>query len=360
MAEEPSTPEAAFSDDENLVAGAPQATRRMPRVRNDPVEEGNHGNLPREEDMTMEELRSSLNDLKRTLRVAVTRIESMEQDRRGTRGASIGTLGEEFGLGGRNPKLERPREFGGEYSVLYSVLNWIASVDQYLKQHERLAESEYSVYARTYMSQTVQAWMDAQYGVGAKPPWEDLQEEMKDRYLPADHDLQLESKFEKIWQQESLVEYVENFQVLVSAMIFAGVIKTEKRLILQFIKGLTQEEDRRFMAAREPQTLKATYKSVTMLRQVKTVSGPEGVVSTPGRKHAPTEAAEGDKHPKFFLLSAAEKQRAFETGRCVGCGKSGHFISQCPLIKRAIKMLQDLRTQTSPKQLCNTKTKKHK
>lgn len=203
--------------------------------------------------------------------------------------------------------------------------------------------------------------MDAQYSIGAKPSWEDLQEEMKDRYLPADHELQLESRFERTWQKGTLVEYVEKFQILVSAMKFAGVVKTEQRMILQFVKGMTEKDERRFMVAREPQTLKAMYKSVTMLRQVKAVDGPSGRTGPPKKKFSLLEAVEEDTNLSQLLkLSAAEKQKAFETGKCVGCGKSGHFINNCPEVKKTIKMLQGLQAGSPGLKVTQTKRKPKK
>eukprot|EP00961_Rhodomonas_salina_P212878 2875080-Rhodomonas_salina.1 len=53
-------------------------------------------------------------------------------------------------------------------------------------------------------------------------------------------------------QCTTLLEYVERFQVLDSAVQFSELIITDRNKVLQFIKGLQKHEDRHFILERYP------------------------------------------------------------------------------------------------------------
>eukprot|EP00961_Rhodomonas_salina_P238584 3224588-Rhodomonas_salina.1 len=58
--------------------------------------------------------------------------------------------------------------------------------------------------------------------------WLDLHNAMIDRYLPPDHEIRLQLVFEKTVQRTTLLEYVERFQVLDSAVQFSELVITDK------------------------------------------------------------------------------------------------------------------------------------
>eukprot|EP00961_Rhodomonas_salina_P118186 1590542-Rhodomonas_salina.1 len=95
---------------------------------------------------------------------------------------------------------------------------------------------------------------------------------MIDWYLPPDHEIRLQLVFERTVQCTTLLEYVEQFQVLDSAVQFSELVITDKNKVLQFIKGLQKNEDRRFILERSPQDLNQVYICVNTLRQSKTLA----------------------------------------------------------------------------------------
>eukprot|EP00961_Rhodomonas_salina_P264835 3579667-Rhodomonas_salina.1 len=65
--------------------------------------------------------------------------------------------------------------------------------------------------------------MDGRFPVKmwATIPWENLSAAMVMRYLPPDHNIRLQIVFERTVQRTTLLEYVERFQILDSAVQFA-------------------------------------------------------------------------------------------------------------------------------------------
>eukprot|EP00961_Rhodomonas_salina_P106924 1439801-Rhodomonas_salina.1 len=76
--------------------------------------------------------------------------------------------------------------------------------------------------------------------------WPDIHDAMIDWYLPADHEIRLQLVFERTVQRTTLLEYVERFQILDSAVQFSELVITDKNKVLQFLnlKGLQKPEDR--------------------------------------------------------------------------------------------------------------------
>lgn len=206
------------------------------------------------------------------------------------------------------------------------------------------------------MGKSVQSWMNALFGEGATPSWEDLEEAMKDRYLVQDHEIRLETKFEQLRQKpgETLTKFVEDFQVMLAAMKLAKVERSEARQILQFIKGLTYEDDRRFILGRDPKTLSELYQNVTRLRQAKAFGSTAGS----GREGGFLRERDGiKKKKKFRLLEGTDKQRAYESGACIGCGKKGHYLRECPTEKKK-KSAKFIQSKTPVKRKGAKKLKK--
>ena len=244
------------------------------------------------------------------------------------------------------PKLEKPPPFDGEYKEEWNILNWLAYLENFLRAYPSIDESQYSLYARSYMGSTAKAWMDAHFGFNAHPVWDLFKEDIKERFLPIDHQLRVELKFERTAQTTFLREYLERFQVMVSALSVAGHKYSEERLVFQFIKGLQKEEDRRFILNVAPITLKDTYGAVTRLLQAKTFSNPKTRANPKGGRQA-NEAARGAQN------QGARGKKA----TCWGCGEEGHYLSDCPhLTKKALRALKNQRNKRRVNQAENLET----
>lgn len=293
---------------------------------------------PEGEELTLEGLR-------RQLSMAFTQIEALTREAGPASGrraserysTSSSTYGEE---GGRSrAKLERPPIFSGEYHELNCVLNWINDVQRYFTG-TNCPEADRAIYARSYMGATVKAWMDALFPSNSPTPtFEELSEQLKLRYLPPDHKIRVELKFEEVTQAgDSLQRYTERFQVLDTALITAGVKIENDRKILRYISGLNREEDRRFLLEKGATTLVDLYRHVITLRQAKTLAS----------RGAHSKKTQPDRDgKKLNALSYEERQRAREKGLCLGCGKAGHYINACPAVKKTIKALAGPRPKSS-------------
>ena len=282
---------------------------------------------------------TSLEGLRRQLSMAFTQIDALtreaqrprEAPRRFSERTSI--AGSLSGAEGKSrAKLEKPNTFNGEYSEIHNVLNWIHDVTKYF-QGTSCPPEDQAVYARSYFGPTVKAWMDATFpSYEENPTFEELCEHLKLRFLPPDHAMRVELKFEEMAQHsDSLQRYVERFQIMNTAMVTAEVETSEKRKILRFIAGLEKEEERRFLLDKNPTELSQLYIAVVTLRQSKQLARRSTYTPQPKNKNR------DDK--RLHALSKEEQKRAREKGLCLGCGKAGHFIAVCPETRRALKAL---------------------
>lgn len=299
-----------------LATPAPQERSRRDELSPAGAMEGIRGS---DEELTMEQLRRMVS----ALSVRVQQAES----RQGTRSLrfSTGSRPSEGGSSprGARPKLERPWTFEGKYTVFMNVLNWTKTVTWYLQQCHTDTE-DWPGYARSYMDPRVQAWMDACFQ--DSPTWEELKEALVNRYMPVDHKIQLELKFESLRENRGLEQYVETFQVADSALLLAEVTISDEKKVLQFVRGLEKEDDRRFILERRPKNLKETYQTVVILRQAKTLAAES---RTPR-----------DKPRKFNRLEGSERQRAWKEGLCLECGSKDHRVADCPKLKGGKKDLK--------------------
>eukprot|EP00961_Rhodomonas_salina_P261888 3539595-Rhodomonas_salina.1 len=78
---------------------------------------------------------------------------------------------------------------------------------------------------------------------------------MIERYLPPDHGICLKLVFVRTVQCTTLLEYVERWQVLDSALIFAELVIADIDKVFQFIQGLQKNEDGHFVLERNPENL---------------------------------------------------------------------------------------------------------
>lgn len=256
---------------------------------------------------------------------------SDEARRRETRRETIFTEGGTAMSHGK-PKMEKPESFNGEYTVLYSVLNWLRAVRRYLKPHN-IPKDMYPQYAYTYMGKTVKAWYDAKFAEIEDPHWELFEQAMTERYLPEDHVIQVTKRYEGIIQTGTLTEYVEKWQSLMVAVHAAGISRTEKDHVIQFVTGLTKIEDRKSILDKDPRTLEDVYRAVTKIRHYSLLAHKYARTGDSGY-HAREEKRQ------LKLLQGAEKAQAYRDGRCIGCGKKGHFLVDCDDTKKHLKVLK--------------------
>lgn len=278
----------------------------------------------------------SMNDLVEALKNAQIRIRQLSRAHR--RPSMRTSTSSRFTEGGEEShkaraKLQRPNIFDGRYSEEWCLLNWCAELLRYMEQCG-VRDVDIPDYARTYMSKLVQAWVDATF-FRQRPTWTQLEVSMKERYLPPDHSLRVQLKFEKTMQVSSLQDYVERFQVMVAALTFAEVAMDQERMILQFIRGLKFLEDRRFLLEKGPKTLPELYRGCVVLNQARTLS--QGKLLTDSPKHQnrfQKKKSDSNEQRKFMRLTGEARQKAWEQGRCLGCGSDKHLMKNCDEAKK--------------------------
>eukprot|EP00961_Rhodomonas_salina_P090692 1220262-Rhodomonas_salina.2 len=263
------------------------------------------------------------------------------------------------------PKLQRPSTFRGDYDELYNILNWVYAVDRYLNQC-RCSAGDFSGYARTYLDNTVQAYIDSLYSHSI-PSWDELRVALIKRYLPPDHVIRVELLFGKLQQRSTLMNYVEQFQVMDAALRFSEIEISNTRKVMQFLQGMREMEERQFLLERDPKSLADLYEGVIICRQAKLLasnlqrrkslsdSSPDPERQVRVLAEIPEDSEDSDdsetppSHSQILKLEGKERQKAWDEGRCLGCGAKDHLIAGCPQTKRAIKRFTRRYTR-SPKE----------
>ena len=258
------------SDRDGRPVGRPSRISQLdPETHMDqpPLGEGDEGGV-RLRRMSREEERllSRLNNLERMLNEVMRRRSASPEDfeDRGTRRLTMTRPV----AGGRDEparaKLAPPPTFDGRYKEEYNVLNWIMTVERYLYNCNK-GEAVFSSYAYTYLDKEVQVWFDHRFLSTPLPPWEEMTAAMIKRYLPLNHSSRLVRRFTGIRQVGSLMQYVDRFQNLLSALGLAGIQKSSTKCIGQFIDGLKEQEDRKTPLLRKPTTMEECYELVTQI-----------------------------------------------------------------------------------------------
>jgi hypothetical protein len=289
----------------------------------------------------------SLQRALRASRIRTTQMErTLREERRRSSMASTPGREGELGTGPAKaqvarPKLNNPHIFKGEYTETYNAYNWLHQVFRYLTQCKVPAE-DYSAYARTYMSEHVQSWMDAEFGHTDVPEWNDFYNAVIARYVPPDHDDRLERMFAKMRQRDTLLNYIEQWQVLESALEFSHVHINTRRKIMGFIEGMKERDDKYRVIQAHPATLQAVFSIVHDIRRAKILTKEtkeERTSRTRVRSKTSKRGWEKKDEPKrhFNKLEGAAKKRAWDEGACLNCGGKDHFIGQCPKLKSDIK-----------------------
>lgn len=214
---------------------------------------------------------------------------------------------------GTRAKLRTPPVFDGTYTELYNILNWIVTLERYLFNCN-VEESLYPSYAYTYMSPVVQAWFDNIFLSQPRVMWDPtVTQALKDRYLHSDHEPRLLRKFTQTCQKRSLADYVDQFQILVSALQLANIRKSQTELVRQFIDGLKNFEDRMSMLTQRVKTIEGCYEMATVIRSA---------------RHVATNREAG--FAKYNRLTGEAKKKAFRENACLECGSKTHWYKTCP------------------------------
>ena len=253
---------------------------------------------------------------------------------------------------GVRAKLERPSKFLGGYAELQNVTHWIAEMEEYLVACG-CGRDQFCSFAKSYMGPTVKDWMAARFPRTKDPPtWEDLTKALLERFLVADHEELLEIKLERARQgKRDYNTYIEYFQVLDAAITTSNLMISEVRKVRRFIKGLTVERDRYSLLEKRPTTLDQCYTALLAVKQAKEQSGLNPSSSTGYKPQAYSDQRRHASPMRRSLnkLEGREKDQARKEGRCLNCGKAGHWIKECPDMKKTFKKMvaQELKKQTS-------------
>eukprot|EP00961_Rhodomonas_salina_P025853 349348-Rhodomonas_salina.1 len=131
------------------------------------------------------------------------------------------TFNEEGNERSFKPKFEQPGKIVAKYREEYNILNTIIHFEQYCDMaNHSISIEKYLQYAVSYFYEIIQLWYDGRYT--ETPDWAQLRRDLISRYLKQDHALHVQLKFEEVSQGCSLLDYVERFQHILAAMVFAG------------------------------------------------------------------------------------------------------------------------------------------
>eukprot|EP00961_Rhodomonas_salina_P084419 1134280-Rhodomonas_salina.1 len=167
-------------------------------------------------------------------------------------------------------KFEKPDNITHKYREEYNILNTIIQFEHYMMNHEITME-RWPAYAVSYFDDIIQTWYNGRYP-GDTPDWATLRGDLIRRYLEPDHDLRVRLRFESTIQNSTLMDYVERFQRILAAMVFAGVQRPENEVVLQFIRGLKKEKDHHTILQKDCTTMEEVYTAVQKIRQSKALA----------------------------------------------------------------------------------------
>jgi hypothetical protein len=182
------------------------------------------------------------------------------------------------------------------------------------------------------MDPKVQAWMDALFHTTVSPPWDELVEELKLRYLADDHCLRVELKLRATVQTGTLRAYMEQFQLMEATIILAGVDLNDREKVTQFVEGLAREQERYEVILTKPQSLKDCYTVVSQIRQAHTLSRHAGQPGQNQAKAAKSGSLKQLKSVRKEVLAKFPDKPA--RSACLRCGSKAHLLLLCPVAKQ--------------------------
>ena len=324
-------------EDDEVMMGRPVASAlATPAARREEMTPGRRVTLPDED--AEAEIRRLTQQLHLTQ--AELTITQRERDRASGRAASrrlterTSYASEEGPHAPRDrAKIEKPSTFSGGYKPLYNVLNWINDLEEYFEACNCYPES-YVRYARSYMDGRVKAWFSARFPrTRASPTWDELVSALKKRYLDSNHGLQVELTFEHLRQTGGYSDYVDRAQVVDSALQLTGIAISQEKKVYRFITGLHLESDRLFLLEKRPKTLEECYEGIITLKQARSQAARRGA------KDSRPQLWDPDKKKELNKLEGKAKEKAFAEGRCVICGREGHWAKGCPQLDKKIHRL---------------------
>ncbi len=268
--------------------------------------------------------------------------QAARQNRRSQGGRMSGISTNSLQEHGVRPKLEKPSKFLGGYAELQNITHWIAEMEEYLEACG-CTKDQFCSFAKSYMGPTVRDWMTARFPrTKASPTWDELVKALLERFLVADHEELLEIKFERARQgTRDYDTYIEYFQVLDAAIVTSQLVIAESRKVRRFIKGLTSERDRYSLLEKRPSTLASCYTALMAVKQAREQSGASPFSQMGRRQQLSPEGGRQASPLRRSLnkLQGKEKDQARKEGRCLNCGKAGHWIKECPDMKKTFKQM---------------------
>ena len=300
---------------------------RTYHTRDDDFDGHQDSRVPRYSTRFEEEPREYTYETRRDIETLGRRISGISHN-------ETGVTRSKFGV---RAKLATPPIFEGKYTEVWNILNWILIVERYLFNCD-VEEELYSNFAFTFLGVIAQAWFENRFLRDPMPPWEEATLALKSRYLPTDHVTRLLRKFVNTRQQRSLADYVDEYQILVSAMQLTGINKSETELVRQFIDGLSVYEDRMNMLVRKLGNMEEAYEPATMIRGARRTAAAQNSGAGPDYSASTVAHRNNSDRKKFnnmtnFKLSDSAKRKAKEDGACLECGKTGHWWRNCPDLK---------------------------
>jgi hypothetical protein len=145
--------------------------------------------------------------------------------------------------------------------------------------------------------------------------------------------------FQRMKQRDTLLHYVEEWQVLEAALVFSQVHISKRRKVNCFVEGMKEKEERYKVIEKDPQDLKEVFTIVHNIRRVKIMTKDTGEArpSKVGQRKGRVFRKKEDRPKRLLKLEGAAKKKAWDEGACLNCGAKDHFIANCPKLKTAIK-----------------------
>lgn len=240
-----------------------------------------------------------------------------------------------------NFKAPMPGKFNGSRDAI-AVENWIGDVDQHFKFTKMPVDKEFD-FAILLLEGNAKVWwrrFAATKRDDAPSSWEELQEAIREYFVPSGHYVHARSRLYNLRQTESVQRYIEEFQEI--RMLVGDVSDAEA--LDKFVRGLRLpvEEHVRIQSPKtvdRAMELALNYEDarsgVRIPRQTwkqTTYRGPQpmelGYAETQRRG-----SHRGDK-PKKKKVS--KNKRPVE---CYACGED-HFVKDCPLVKGVAQSLK--------------------
>ena len=281
----------------------------------------------------------SKQDLERALRAQEIRAEQAEKELRAfKRGSRMSIRPQDSTTdtpsGPPKPKIKEPWVYKGGYKPLRSVLSWAIRMERYCYAC-KVPPEDYSVYAESYMNHSVQKWMLGIWPRGY-PTWENLKKNMVAEFLPGNHTDKLKELFDNLKQTGSLTAYQVKWRDLRNAIMEAEMDKySETDMVKAFIKGLRSKDDKLWFQIAACHTMSdITARAL----ELKTAIGTDPNHYERRRRRNHRNGAQTYRaNKRLSKLKGSALKKAWDTGACIGCGSSNHYIADCPANKGYLK-----------------------